>query len=136
MSARTIPILPCTSIDATIAFDEALGFAVGYRQERPNTYAAVARGDIELQFSKGDTEAAERVLVLAMADDPDAAARVLVRAWILRADLAYRAGREAEAAAWLEEARRTALSDEEPAGLADDLRRAADLEASLTRLPS
>ena len=50
MGARTIPILPCTSIDATIAFYEALGFAVTYRQERPNTFAAVVRDDIELQF--------------------------------------------------------------------------------------
>jgi hypothetical protein len=34
---RTIPILPCRSIDATLAFYEALGFENTYRQERPNT---------------------------------------------------------------------------------------------------
>ena len=50
MTERTIPILPCRSIDDTLAFYEALGFAVTYRQERPNTFAAVTRGGIELQF--------------------------------------------------------------------------------------
>lgn len=50
VSERMIPILPCQSIDATLAFYQALGFAVTYRQSRPNTYAAIARGDIELQF--------------------------------------------------------------------------------------
>ena len=50
MTERTIPILPCRSIDDVLAFYEALGFAVTYRQERPNTYAVVARGGIELQF--------------------------------------------------------------------------------------
>jgi catechol 2,3-dioxygenase-like lactoylglutathione lyase family enzyme len=50
MAERTIPILPCRSIDATLAFYGALGFEVTYRQERPNTYAAIVRGGIELQF--------------------------------------------------------------------------------------
>jgi catechol 2,3-dioxygenase-like lactoylglutathione lyase family enzyme len=50
MTERTIPILPCRSIDDTLAFYGALGFDVTYRQERPNTYAVVARGGIELQF--------------------------------------------------------------------------------------
>ena len=50
MTERTIPILPCRSIDDVLAFYEALGFAVTYRQERPNTYAVVVRGGIELQF--------------------------------------------------------------------------------------
>jgi catechol 2,3-dioxygenase-like lactoylglutathione lyase family enzyme len=50
MTERTIPILPCRSIDDVLAFYEALGFAVTYRQERPNTYAVVARGAIEVQF--------------------------------------------------------------------------------------
>ena len=50
MSERTIPILPCRSIDDVLAFYEALGFAITYRQERPNTYAVVERGGIELQF--------------------------------------------------------------------------------------
>ena len=50
MTERTIPILPCRSIDDVLAFYEALGFAVTYRQERPNTFAVVQRGGIELQF--------------------------------------------------------------------------------------
>jgi catechol 2,3-dioxygenase-like lactoylglutathione lyase family enzyme len=50
VTERTIPILPCRSIDATLAFYEALGFGVTYRQERPNTYAVVQRRGIELQF--------------------------------------------------------------------------------------
>jgi catechol 2,3-dioxygenase-like lactoylglutathione lyase family enzyme len=47
---RTIPILPCRSIDDVLAFYRALGFAVTYQQARPNTYAVVVRGGIELQF--------------------------------------------------------------------------------------
>jgi hypothetical protein len=47
---RTIPILPCASMDPILAFYGALGFEVTYRQERPNTYAIVVRGGIELQF--------------------------------------------------------------------------------------
>ena len=50
MTERTIPILPTLSIDDTLAFYEALGFEVTYRQERPNTFAVVVRGGIELQF--------------------------------------------------------------------------------------
>jgi catechol 2,3-dioxygenase-like lactoylglutathione lyase family enzyme len=50
MAERTIPILPCRSIDATLEFYAHLGFEVAYRQERPNTYAAIVRGGIELQF--------------------------------------------------------------------------------------
>jgi len=47
---RTIPILPCRSIDDVLAFYVALGFEIPYRQERPNTFAIVRRGGIELQF--------------------------------------------------------------------------------------
>ena len=50
MAETTIPILPCASIDAVIEFYEALGFAVTYRQQRPNTYAVVERGGICLHF--------------------------------------------------------------------------------------
>ena len=45
-----IPILPCRSIDDQIAFYEALGFEVTYRQQAPNMFAATQRGAIELQF--------------------------------------------------------------------------------------
>src|SRR5262245_22858811 len=46
----TIPILPCRSIDETLAFYVAMGFEVTYQQSRPNTYACVKREDIELHF--------------------------------------------------------------------------------------
>jgi catechol 2,3-dioxygenase-like lactoylglutathione lyase family enzyme len=230
LTERTIPILPCRSIDDTIDFYQALGFEVTYRQERPNTYAVVRRGGIELQFfvlkaldpaqsystcyvlvadvdalyeafatglraalgrlpsrgipritalkdmtygvrqfmvvdpggnyirigqpieakpalraeragrleralvaattladSKMDDVAAARVLDSAFADDADASGPVLVRAWILRADLAYRLGDVDGATAWLAEAARIDLSEDERAAIADDLRRADDL---------
>jgi hypothetical protein len=47
---RMIPLLPCRSIDDQIAFYEALGFEVTYRQKAPNVYASVQRGAIELHF--------------------------------------------------------------------------------------
>jgi hypothetical protein len=50
MPERTIPILPCRSIDEVLAFYVAIGFDVTYRQQHPNTYAIVQRGEIELQF--------------------------------------------------------------------------------------
>lgn len=46
----TIPALPCRSIDDTLTFYKALGFEVTYHQERPNTYAVVQRGGINLHF--------------------------------------------------------------------------------------
>lgn len=46
----TIPGLPCRDLDDVVAFYTALGFDLTYRQERPNPYAAVRRGGIELHF--------------------------------------------------------------------------------------
>ena len=71
---RTIPILPCRSIDDTLAFYEALGFAVTYRQERPNTFAAIVRGGIELQFFvlKGLEPGANYSTCYVLVDDVDA----------------------------------------------------------------
>lgn len=46
----TIPILPCRKIDEVLDFYTALGFEITYRQERPNTYAAIKRGGIHLHF--------------------------------------------------------------------------------------
>jgi hypothetical protein len=52
MQERTIPILPCTSdLDTLVAFYEALGFAVTFRQARPNPYLCVTRGGLDLHFS-------------------------------------------------------------------------------------
>jgi catechol 2,3-dioxygenase-like lactoylglutathione lyase family enzyme len=45
-----IPILPCRSIDETLAFYTALGFEITYQQKRPNTAAGVKYEDINLQF--------------------------------------------------------------------------------------
>jgi catechol 2,3-dioxygenase-like lactoylglutathione lyase family enzyme len=46
----TIPLLPCHSIDAMLDFYRALGFEVTYQQAKPNLYAVVQRGGIELHF--------------------------------------------------------------------------------------
>ncbi|BCJ70193.1 bleomycin resistance protein [Polymorphospora rubra] len=49
-SETVIPCLPCRHLDDVLPFYLALGFDVTYRQERPNPYAAVRRGGIELHF--------------------------------------------------------------------------------------
>lgn len=46
----TIPILPCPSINDTLDFYRALGFEVTFQQAKPNNYAVVCRGTIELHF--------------------------------------------------------------------------------------
>ncbi|MBZ0281358.1 MAG: VOC family protein [Anaerolineae bacterium] len=46
----TIPILPCRSINEVLTFYRALGFEVTYQQEKPNNYACVQRGSIDLHF--------------------------------------------------------------------------------------
>jgi catechol 2,3-dioxygenase-like lactoylglutathione lyase family enzyme len=45
---RAIPGLPCRDLDELLAFYTALGFDVTFRQVRPNPFAAISRGDIEL----------------------------------------------------------------------------------------
>ncbi|MFC7546975.1 VOC family protein [Plantactinospora sp. GCM10030261] len=47
---RTIPLLPCASIDDIVAFYEVLGFQITYRQRKPNPYAALRRADLDLHF--------------------------------------------------------------------------------------
>lgn len=47
------PLFACKSPDETLAFYEALGFTVTYRQDIPYLYAAVTRGEINLHFAKG-----------------------------------------------------------------------------------
>jgi catechol 2,3-dioxygenase-like lactoylglutathione lyase family enzyme len=234
VTERTIPILPCRSIDATLAFYEALGFAVTYRQERPNTYAVVRRGGIELQFfvlkaldpaasysscyvlvsnvdelyraftaglgaaygrapsrgvpritplrdmaygvrqfvavdpggnyirigqpiaaqpvpsadeagrlerslaaavaladSKMDDAAAANVLDSALAASYDAPDPVRARALVLRADLAWRLDEPERARRWLDDARSIDLGAADRASLADDLRRADELDGLL-----
>ncbi|WP_433717202.1 bleomycin resistance protein [Actinoplanes sp. CA-051413] len=46
----TVPLLPCASIDDTVAFYEVLGFQSTYRQRKPNPYAAMQREDLYLHF--------------------------------------------------------------------------------------
>lgn len=45
------PILPCPDIDEAIAFYEALGFRRTYRQVRPNPYAVVERGALQVHLA-------------------------------------------------------------------------------------
>ena len=46
----TIPLLPCCDVDGTVAFYEALGFAVTHRQERPYLYLALRLDDVDVHF--------------------------------------------------------------------------------------
>jgi hypothetical protein len=46
----TIPGLPCRALDDVLPFYAALGFDLTYRQERPNPFASVRRGGIQLHF--------------------------------------------------------------------------------------
>ncbi|MEV4939528.1 bleomycin resistance protein [Streptomyces zaomyceticus] len=50
MAEKTIPILPCPTLQPVLDFYTALGFEVTFRQKSPNPYAVVQRGGIELQF--------------------------------------------------------------------------------------
>jgi len=47
---RTIPLLPCASIDEIAEFADHLGFRVTYRQVRPNPYIALDRDGLELHY--------------------------------------------------------------------------------------
>jgi catechol 2,3-dioxygenase-like lactoylglutathione lyase family enzyme len=66
-----IPGLPCRDLDDVLPFYTALGFDVIYRQERPNPYAAVRRGGIELHFfglPEFDPAASMGTVILLVAD--------------------------------------------------------------------
>ena len=47
---RTVPLLPCPSIDEIADFYGCLGFVRTYRQQRPNPYVVLEREDIALHF--------------------------------------------------------------------------------------
>lgn len=47
---KTIPALPCVSLDETLEVWTALGYEVTYRQKAPNPYGVVARDGYELHF--------------------------------------------------------------------------------------
>jgi hypothetical protein len=50
MTEKTIPILPCRTLQPLLDFYTALGFEVTFQQKSPNPFAVVERGGIELQF--------------------------------------------------------------------------------------
>lgn len=50
MGEKTIPILPCQTLQPLLDFYVSLGFEVTFQQRSPNPYAVVERGGIELQF--------------------------------------------------------------------------------------
>jgi hypothetical protein len=47
---KTVPLLPCASIDEMEAFYEALGFQLTYRQAKPYPCIGVRRDDWDMQF--------------------------------------------------------------------------------------
>ncbi|MGH3490685.1 MAG: VOC family protein [Actinopolymorphaceae bacterium] len=49
-SVRTVPLLPCASIDEITSFYEMLGFARTYHQVRPNPYVSLEREQLRLDF--------------------------------------------------------------------------------------
>ncbi len=70
---KTIPALPCASLDETLAFYVAMGFEITYQQTRPNAYGCVKRGDIDLHFfgMKGVDPANSYSTCLVIIEDAD-----------------------------------------------------------------
>ncbi|WP_432143771.1 bleomycin resistance protein [Streptomyces sp. bgisy084] len=50
MTEKTIPMLPCRTLQPVLDFYTVLGFEVTFQQKSPNPYAVVARGGIQLHF--------------------------------------------------------------------------------------
>ncbi|MFD3521835.1 bleomycin resistance protein [Streptomyces sp. NPDC058653] len=50
MAEKTIPLLPCQTIQPVADFYTALGFEITFIQKSPNPYVVVERGSVELQF--------------------------------------------------------------------------------------
>ncbi|UYQ63577.1 bleomycin resistance protein [Streptomyces peucetius] len=50
MTERTIPLLPCRTIQPVVDFYTALGFGTTFVQRSPYPYAVVERGPVQLQF--------------------------------------------------------------------------------------
>jgi hypothetical protein len=50
IAERTIPVLPCVSLDETLDFYQTLGFEVTFKQTSPYAWLAMRRGGIELNF--------------------------------------------------------------------------------------
>ncbi|MEV4253647.1 glyoxalase [Spirillospora sp. NPDC049652] len=45
-----MPLMPCVSVEETLAFYEALGFKVAYKQSKPYVYMALQWSGFELRF--------------------------------------------------------------------------------------
>ncbi|MFB7345107.1 bleomycin resistance protein [Streptomyces hydrogenans] len=50
MSEKTIPVLPCRTIQPVLDFYTALGFEVTFHQKSPNPYAVVQRDGMQFHF--------------------------------------------------------------------------------------
>ncbi|MFG3119571.1 bleomycin resistance protein [Streptomyces sp. NPDC048197] len=50
MSEKTIPMLPCRTIQPVLDFYTTLGFEVTFQHKSPNPYAVIQRGGIQLHF--------------------------------------------------------------------------------------
>ncbi|MCF3145063.1 bleomycin resistance protein [Streptomyces platensis] len=50
MTEKTIPMLPCLTLQPVLDFYTVLGFEVTFQQNSPNPYAVVQRGGIQLHF--------------------------------------------------------------------------------------
>lgn len=50
MTEKTIPLLPCRTIQPLVDFYTALGFETTFIQKSPYPYAVVERGSVQLQF--------------------------------------------------------------------------------------
>ncbi|MFC9943354.1 VOC family protein [Streptomyces pratensis] len=47
-----VPLLPCSAVQETLDFFQALGFEVTYRQTKPYLYLALRRGGFDVHFGK------------------------------------------------------------------------------------
>ncbi|GAB2582773.1 hypothetical protein GCM10027168_14340 [Streptomyces capparidis] len=50
MGEQAIPILPCPSVPEVLRFYNALGFETTFEQTRPNPFASLRYGEVDLQF--------------------------------------------------------------------------------------
>lgn len=73
MTEKTIPLLPCRTIQPVVDFYTALGFGTTYLQKSPYAYAVVERGEVELQFfgMKAHDPAASVAGCYVLTDDVD-----------------------------------------------------------------
>jgi catechol 2,3-dioxygenase-like lactoylglutathione lyase family enzyme len=70
---RTYPCLPCANLDDSLSFYAWLGFKQTYRQTRPNPYAVVALGDMQIHLfgMEGFNPADSYGSVIVLVPDPD-----------------------------------------------------------------